>query len=381
MFSTSVTSASLNETSYGFLTNSERLKIEALIENNHGEISILPFKKLEVSEQFLNLGSWLVVEGYRTLGQKVLKHALNYSSSFQQYELGYIYNLLASTAELDEPNQAIAWYKEALKFDDISACVNFGVFYERRKSYQNAAEIYRQCTKPTDQVDVTKKEIIALAYINLGTLHYNGLLGSDFETERVIGGKLWKASYKLNPYDIDINYNLGLYQNKVENNDQKARYHYSVCAWILGECARALAHPKLVSLSSESQYLTDLLKAKGVERKFLIEDRAASWLSEPTYLNTETPYGVINLVSSEDGNVSGIEMTFANNQADNAIAIVNRLVFVDMFSKVNALTYAWGMALQPMEIKHLGQMLSLKRKGDMWCYQINFEEQSYAKSS
>ena len=122
------------------------------------------------------------------------------------------------------------------------------MYYERKKAYKDAANTYKKCTLPVEQVDVTKKETVALAYLNLGTLHYNGLLAEDEKKGKKQGGELWLASLVLNPFDIDIHYNLGVYHSNISLSYKQARYHFSVCAWVLGECSAALANPKLISL-------------------------------------------------------------------------------------------------------------------------------------
>ena len=210
--------------------------------------------------------------------------------------------------------------------------------------------------------------------MNLGTLHYNGLLAEGEKNGKQQGSELWQASLALNPFDIDIHYNLGVYHSNISLQYKQARYHFSVCAWLLGECSAALASPKLISLSSEALHLNKLLDAKGVKRRFLLENRATFWLAEPIYFDSDTPFGEISLMIDKDETVTGIEVTFSSNHAELAISILNRLVFVDMFSKANVLAHRWSKSLQPRQTEHIGQLLTLSKVASKWNYKIQFRE-------
>ena len=213
-----------------FLSQSDRTQLQALLAEHKDDMTIVPFAEQTVSENLINIGSWLLIKGYTTLGQKVLNQALRYAESYSDAELGYIYNLLANTAESNLP-QAINWYEKAIELGNLSACVNLGVFYEKQQQYDNAANIYNKCTMAVDQVDIVDKETVALAYLNLGSLYYNGVLNKDNKHDQQVAGKLWQASYELNPYDLDIHYNLAIYNRYVLKNFTQARYHLTVCAW------------------------------------------------------------------------------------------------------------------------------------------------------
>lgn len=366
--------------SLDYLSKHERIEVNALIQKYQSDMAILPISQYEPANQALYLGSWLATQGYSDLGQKVLKNALRYSSIYSSEQLGYIYSLLASSVEVANAAEAQVWYIKAIDLGNLTACVNLGVYYERKKAYKDAANTYKKCTLPVEQVDVTKKETVALAYLNLGTLHYNGLLAEDEKNGKQQGGELWQASLALNPFDIDIHYNLGVYHSNISLQYKQARYHFSVCAWLLGECSAALANPKLISLSSEALHLNKLLDAKGVKRRFLLEDRATFWLAEPIYFDSDTPFGEISLMIDKDETVTGIEVTFSSNHAELAISILNRLVFVDMFSKANVLAHSWSKSLQPRQTEHLGQPITLSKVASKWNYKIQFREQVNAKN-
>lgn len=366
--------------SFDYLSKHERIEVNALIQKYQSDMAILPISQYEPANQALYLGSWLATQGYSYLGQKVLKNALRYSSIYSSAQLGYIYNLLASSAEAANATEAEVWYIKAIDLGNLTACVNLGVYYERKKAYKDAANTYKKCTLPAEQVDVTKKETVALAYLNLGTLHYNGLLAEDEKKGKKQGGELWLASLVLNPFDIDIHYNLGVYHSNISLSYKQARYHFSVCAWLLAECSAALANPKLISLSSEAQHLNELLYAKDVKRRFLLEDRAMFWLAEPIYFDSDTPFGEISLMIDKDETVTGIEVTFSRDYAEQAISILNRLVFVDMFSKANVLAHSWSKSLQPRQTEYLGQSIMLSKVSSKWNYKIQFREQVNAKN-
>ena len=366
--------------SLDYLSKHERVEVNALIQKYQNDMAILPIRQYEPANQALYLGSWLATQGYSDFGQKVLKNALRYSSMYSSEQLGYIYNLLASSAEVANAAEAEVWYIKAIDLGNLTACVNFGVYYERKKAYKDAANTYKKCTLPVEQVEVTKKETVALAYLNLGTLHYNGLLAEDEKNGKQQGGELWQASLALNPFDIDIHYNLGVYHSNISLQYKQARYHFSVCAWPLGECSAALANPKLISLTSEALHLNKLLDAKGVKRRFLLEDRATFWLAEPIYFDSDTPFGEISLMIDKDEAVTGIEVTFSSSHAELAISILNRLVFVDMFSKANVLAHRWSKSLQPRQTEHLGQLLTLSKVASKWNYKIRFREHVNAKN-
>lgn len=366
--------------SLDYLSKHERIEVNALIQKYQSDMAILPISQYEPANQALYLGSWLATQGYSYLGQKVLKDALRYSSIYSSTQLGSIYNLLASSAEAANAAEAEVWYIKAIDLGNLTACVNFGVYYERKKAYKDAANTYKKCTLPVEQVDVTEKETVALAYLNLGTLHYNGLLAEDEKKGKKQGGELWQASLALNPFDIDIHYNLGVYHSNISLSYKQARYHFSVCAWLLAECSAALANPKLISLSSEAQHLYELLDAKDVKRRFLLADRAVFWLGEPTYFDSNTPFGEISLMIDKDETVTGIEVTFSRDYAGQAISILNQLVFVDMFSKANVLAHSWSKSLKPRQTEYLGQSITLSKVSSKWNYKIQFRKQINAKN-
>lgn len=366
--------------SLDYLSKHEGSEVNALIQKYQSDMAVLPISQYEPANQALYLGSWLATQGYSDLGQKVLKNALRYSSIYSSEQLGSIYNLLASSAKVGNAAEAQAWYVKAIDLGNLTACVNFGVYYERKKAYKDAAKTYKKCTLPVEQVDVTEKETVALAYLNLGTLHYNGLLSDHENNAKKQGAKLWQASLALNPFDIDIHYNLGVYHSNISLSYKQARYHFSVCAWLLGECSAVLANPKLISLSSEAQHLNELLDAKDVKRRFLLEDRAMFWLAEPIYFDSETPFGEISLITDKDEAVTGIEVTFSSDHAERAISILNRLVFVDMFSKANVLAHNWSKSLKPRQTEYLGQSITLSKVASKWHYTIQFKEQVNAKN-
>ncbi|NVK56932.1 MAG: sel1 repeat family protein [Alteromonadaceae bacterium] len=368
-----------NDTSWlAFLSHTDRVQLQRLITEHQDEMTIVPFDEQSRPENLLNAGSWLVANEYPSLGQKLLTNALQYATSYTRAELGTLYNLLASTAQ-GNPRQAIDWYTKGLELGNLSACVNFGVFYERQQLYHNAAKIYRQCLKPVNEVDIVEQDTVALAYLNLGSLYYNGLLNENAEEGQQAGGKLWHTSYALNPFDTDIHYNLAVYNMYASKNYPQARYHLAVCAWALAECSAALSSKRLVALSSEQPHLSDLLKAKGIHREFIFADRAKYWLPEPAYIDAEMPYGEINTITTDD-ELTGVQIRFLNTHSQQAIATLNRLVFVDMFSAVNALTNSWSVSLTPRETEHLGQNIRLTNESGQWVYQIVFNERQPATS-
>lgn len=357
------------------LTPQERSKVASLIQTHEADMTIVPFTQLPNSEQAINLGSWLVTKGYFALGSKVLQQALKYQTAYTSKQLGLIFNLLANSTETDFI-QAKNWYNKAITHGSLTACVNLGVLYEKQKAYQSAAQTYRKCTKAVEQVDITDKETVALAYLNLGTLHYNGLLSNNKKKDKQLGGKLWALSHQLNPYDLDIHYNLSVYHRDVTHDFYKARYHLSVCAWHQVQCASALASANIVALSSEKTHLQILLNAHKIDREHILSDRATHWLPEPAYFGIPESYGEINIIDSSDA-LTGIEISFSADSAEQAISTLNRLVFVDMFSHANAKTYLWSASLKPSTTSHLGQKLRLTKQSNRWFYQILFQEINY----
>ena len=119
--------------------------------------------------------------------------------------------------------------------------------------------------------------------------------------------------------------------------------------------------------------LLDLLKAQGAKKEHILSDRAKYWLPELAYLNFRMPYGEMNTITNED-EIIGIKISFTNAHSQKAIATINRLVFVDMFSEINALTYSWSIALKPRQMEYLGQKIKLEAKSGQWIYQILFKE-------
>lgn len=357
------------------LTPQERSKVISLIQVHETDMTIVPFAQMPYSEQAINLGSWLVAKGYFVLGSKVLQHALKYQTEYTIKQLGLIYNLLASSTETDFM-QAKDWYNKAIAHGSLNACVNLGVLYEKQKAYPLAAQTYQKCTNAVEQVDITDKETVALAYLNLGTLHYNGVLSNNKKKDQQLGGKLWMLSHQLNPYDLDIHYNLSVYHRYVTQNFYKARYHLSVCAWHEVQCASALSSPDIVTLSSENTHLQVLLNGTKVDREHILSYRATYWLPEPTYFGIPESYGEINTIVSSDA-LTGIEISFSSDTAEQAISTLNRLVFVDMFSHANAKTYLWSKPLKPQTTSHLGQKLQLSKQSNRWLYKIIFQEVSH----
>lgn len=329
----------------------------ALLQQNGASLDLELFEKHPVEYQAYLLGSYsaqaqhypLAIEWFNRAYADVDK--LNeFSQQSLLYQLGYSY------AQLGELAESETWYRRAIAKGSADACVNLGASYEQRQQYQQAEAQYLSCLPDNES---------ALLYLNLGTLYYNGLVKQN----KNLGGRYWQLSAKLDPYDSDIQYNLGVYYLNTERDLDKARYYFSQCSWQESECASVLSHPLLIGRSAEQAHWQALRQGSVVEQRHLLEDRAKHLLPVPVYFEDETAEIMLQ-VQLNDKEWQKITATAqSREQLEKACTWLNRLIWVDTFSGANAQTYLQlnrGTLTLPLEWKYQGLRYQVLEQSGLW---------------
>lgn len=264
-------------------------KAYTLLQQHGASLDVELFEKHPAEYQAYLLGSYSVQAHDYLLAIEWLKRAyadVEKLNEFTQqsvlYQLGYSYAQLGQLAESE------TWYRRAIAKGSADACVNLGVMFETKKQFQQAEQLYLSCLPDNES---------ALLYLNLGTLYYNGLVKQDHR----LGGEYWQRSAKLEPFDSDIQYNLGVYYLNTERDLDKARYYFSQCSWKDAECASVLSHPLLIGRSAEQAHWQALRQGSAVEQRHRLEDRAKHLLPMPVYFDDETAEIMLQVQLNDNG--------------------------------------------------------------------------------
>lgn len=303
-------------------------KAYTLLQQHGASLDVELFEKHPAEYQAYLLGSYSAQAYDYLLAIEWLKRAyadVEKLNEFTQqsvlYQLGYSYAQLGQLAESE------TWYRRAIAKGSADACVNLGVMFETKKQFQQAEQLYLSCLPDNES---------ALLYLNLGTLYYNGLVKQD----QRLGGEYWQRSAKLEPFDSDIQYNLGVYYLNTERDLDKARYYFSQCSWQDAECASVLSHPLLIGRSAEQAHWQALHQGSAVEQRHLLQARAQHLLPEPAYFDDQTAEIVLTTRWDGGGQWQSITATTTSPaQLEKACGWLNRLIWVDTFSGANAETF------------------------------------------
>lgn len=302
-------------------------KAYMLLQQHGASLDVELFEKHPAEYQAYLLGSYSAQAQHYPLAIEWLKRAyadVEKLNEFTQqsvlYQLGYSYAQLGQLAESE------TWYRRAIAKGSADACVNLGASYEQRQQYQQAEAQYLSCLPDNES---------ALLYLNLGTLYYNGLVKQD----KGLGGRYWRLSAKLDPFDSDIQYNLGVYYLNTELDLDKARYYFSQCSWQDAECASVLSHPLLIGRSAEQAHWQALRQGSAVEQRHRLEGRAKHLLPMPVYFDDETAEIMLQVQLNDNGWQSITATTQSREHLAKACTWLNRLIWVDTFSGANAETY------------------------------------------
>ncbi|MDI5830854.1 hypothetical protein [Shewanella xiamenensis] len=329
----------------------------SLLQQQGASLDIALFERHPVEYQAYLLGSYsaqaqhypLAIEWFNRAYADVDK--LNeFSQQSLLYQLGYSYAQLGQLAESE------LWYRRAIAKGSADACVNLGASYEQRQQYQQAEAQYLSSLPDNES---------ALLYLNLGTLYYNGLVKQD----KGLGGRYWQLSAKLDPYDSDIQYNLGVYYLNTERDLDKARYYFSQCSWQESECASVLSHPLLIGRSAEQAHWQALRQGGAVEQRHRLEDRAKHLLPVPVYFDDETAEILLQVQLSDNGWQSITATTQSREPLEKACTWLNRLIWVDTFSGANAQTYPKlnsGTSMLPLEWQYQGLRYQVLEQNGRW---------------
>lgn len=345
------------------LTSGERQQIAELVKNHGNELGVLPIAQYSQAEQWSYMGNWLLAKGeHVALANKLLYNASLQLDVFNEVSRQHlILSLANSYRDLQDYDKAEQSYLRAITLGAADACVNLGAMFEHNKNYEAAKKVYTSCIPKLES---------AMLYLNLGTLYYNGLV----QKNQTLGALYWAKSHELDPYDLDIHYNLGVYHLNLSKDYASARFHFAVCAWGDLTCAQTLGQKQLMGLSAEQEHLNELLKKEGYARAHVLQDRARHFLPEPIYFIDEE-YGMTFTLEQDDtGKATAISVTAAQGNIEKAMLWLNRIVYIDMFSHINARTNLL-MAKKPLaatEFIFLEQKHKLTKRPNSWRYEIVF---------
>jgi tetratricopeptide (TPR) repeat protein len=265
-----------------------------------------------------------------------------------------------------EISKAELAYRQAMHLGMAEACVNLGAMLERQQQLEDARQQYEQCLPELAH---------ATLYLNLGTLYYNTKVQKQqSDIQNILkGGEYWQQSFLLNPYDLDIHYNLGVYHLNTSKNFTQARYHFAACATKDRECASTLAEIPLINLNSERQHLDDLLKAKDSDRMWLLM-RRAEYITGRSFSFDEPVDGMLFSMLEQGDEVIGVQVTAPGENIQNAAFLLNQLVYIDTYATVTTSTQSKFMApLKAQEWRLFGQKHQIfEEKNGLWQYEIEF---------
>ncbi|WP_226978096.1 hypothetical protein [Vibrio navarrensis] len=302
-------------------------KAYTLLQQHGASLDVELFEKHPAEYQAYLLGSYSVQAHDSLLAIEWLKRAYEAVEKLNEFtQQSVLYQLGYSYAQLGQLVESETWYRRAIAKGSADACVNLGVMFETKKQFQQAEQLYLSCLPDNES---------ALLYLNLGTLYYNGLVKQD----QRLGGEYWQRSAKLEPFDSDIQYNLGVYYLNTERDLDKARYYFSQCSWQDAECASVLSHPLLIGRSAEQAHWQALRQGSAVEQRHRLEDRAKHLLPMPVYFDDETAEIMLQVQLNDNGWQSITATTQSRGHLEKACTWLNRLIWVDTFSGANAETY------------------------------------------
>lgn len=345
------------------LTTNEQQQLTEVIKQHGNEIDVLPIADYAQPEQWYAIGTWLLAKGeHLELANKLLHNASLQLDIFNELNRQHLMLSLANSyRDLNDHAQAEQAYRQAIAVGSADACVNLGSMLEAQQHYEAAKKVYTDCIPKLES---------AMLYLNLGTLYYNGLV----QKNQTLGALYWAKSYELDPYDPDIHYNLGVYHLNLSKDYASARFHFAVCAWGDLICAQTLGQKPLIGLSAEQAHLNDVLSKEGYARAHVLEDRARHFLPEQIYFVGTEEGMEFKVTQDENGKATAISVDAAQADIEKAILWLNRIVYIDSFSVLNART-SLLMAKKPLaatEFIFLEQQHRLLKQPKGWRYEIVF---------
>ncbi|OKY25680.1 sel1 repeat family protein [Thalassotalea sp. PP2-459] len=341
------------------------------------------FDDYSIAKQALTLGSYLwfeeqkgannnAKESNQKLAQQLLLYAANQPDTLNNFDQGYLFNLLAQTYQVQRiTSKATYYFNKGIDVEYPDACNNLGVMWEQQADFKKAEKTYLHC------LSRSKEFATALLYLNLGTIYYNG--SGQVASNKKIGAMYWQKSYELFPFDADINYNLGVYHVNQTENYAQARYHFAYCAYKDLQCVAALSHKALIGKYANNPYLQDILTLQAqFEREHLLSERLKHAFDDSIYFDVATKHNLIFSVhKSKTEQVISVSVSFKKAQAERAINMLHRLIYIDMFSDLNINTLTLKQAITSQKnytFHYLEQTHHLRYEADKCHYSITFND-------
>ena len=307
-------------------------------------------------------------EEQKNLAQQLLRYATSQASTLNTFEQGYLHNLLAQTYQnQNNTTQASLFFNKSISVEYPDACINLGVMWEQQKDFKQAEQTYLNCLSRSNEFATP------LLYLNLGTIYYNG--SGKVAKNKELGAQYWQKSYNLFPFDADINYNLGTYHLNQTKNHSQARYYFAYCAFTDLACSQALATKALIGLYADKQYLQELLNLQApYQRENFLSDRLKYAFNEIIYFDELTKNNLLfSKKESTSNQVVNVSVTFKKEQTELATAMLNRLIYIDMFTGLNIeMLKVKQAALQKgsVTLHYLNQKHNLEYKDELLVYSI-----------
>jgi len=337
-----------------------------LMMRQKGTLDGRPYQQLPVYLQQLYMAAHFVPNSPQYAQPLLYRAYANYADMSWLQQQYWWFWLGQSYEALDENHKAELAYRQAMHLEMAEACVNLGAMLERQQPLEAARQQYEQCLPELAH---------ATLYLNLGTLYYNKVQKQQSDIKNKLkGGEYWQQSFSLNPYDLDIHYNLGVYHLNTSKDYSAARYHFAACATRDRECARTLAEKPLRTLSSERQHLADLFKTKGSDRMRLLM-RRAEHMSGRSFSFDESVNGMLFSLLEQGDEVVGVKVTAPSDKIQNAAFLLAQLVYIDTYG--NATTSTQTKFKAPITahkwqfFEQVHQIFADKEK-ELWHYQIEF---------
>ncbi len=269
-------------------------------------------------------------EMQKTLAQRLLIQAASQADMLNKFDQGYLYNLLASTYQRENNIITAAHYFNlSIDVEYPDACNNLGVMWEQQNNFKQAKETYIRC------LALSKVFATPLLYLNLGTIYYNG--AGAVNKNKLLGASYWQKSYDLFPFDADTNYNLGIYHLNETKRYAKARYYFAYCAFSDPDCSQIIASNALIGHYADKAYLKEVLALSApYQRENLLSDRLKYAFNEAIYFDELTKNNLRFTIETSDNNqVTSVAVSFTQSEAERATLMLNRLIYLDMFTGLN----------------------------------------------
>lgn len=207
-----------------------------------------------------------------------------------------------------------------------------------------------------------------LLLLNLGTLYYNG---QGVAQDRQQGAAYWQRSFAAFPYDADINYNLGIYQQQIQHDEPQARYHLAFAAQLGDqEAARKLQSEPLLDKDASGQFAAELQQLDRGQFNLLLDDRIF-YLSRQTRIIGETDAAGVTLDHCPDAAGLCVGGTLTAENMAKYLRLAFAIYYVDDVSSLQKIDLAELLSHETIAVSLPSSLLKISRaKNHIYSFRI-----------